>query len=121
LAVYAESVALPLLREEMGADRIVVFPTFQAALAAAKAGQAVGIAGDDIEIGRWLSEHADTGIRWETHLHRDRPLTVAMALPWNAENLHAWLNLYLEKCTRGGMLSKLWTKHLGEARMRAEK
>jgi ABC-type amino acid transport substrate-binding protein len=121
LAVRANSVALPLLREELGAERLVTFPTIEAALAEAQAGRIVGIAGDDVEMSRWLAEHADAGIRWEIQLRRDRPLTIAMAVGWNAENLQAWLNLYLGKAARDQTLAKLWVKHLGEARMRTEK
>jgi ABC-type amino acid transport substrate-binding protein len=118
-AVRADSVAWSFLREEMDAARLVARPDLAAALAEAEAGRAAAVIGDDVEMSRWFAAHPEAAIRWETELQRDRPLTVAMAMHWRAENLQAWLNLYLGKCSRDQTLSRLWAEYLGEAHLRA--
>ena len=121
LAAAAGSPAVPLLRESLGADRLLVTPTLDDALEAVAAARAVGVVGDDVSLSRWLDGNAAAGIRWEVQARRDRPVTLAMAVSWQAERLHTWLNLYLEKGTHDETLRNLAVKHLGKARTEVAK
>lgn len=109
------------LREEFGADRVIEVPSWRAAVAEVGAGRAVAVSGDDVSLGRWLGEHPEAGLHLESRVLHQRALTLSMAVHWRAENLQAWLNLYLEKCMSDETLRKLRRKHFGEARMRWDK
>ena len=121
LAAWADSPALPFLREEWDAARLVVLPTMLEALSEAEAGRVAGLAGDDVEIGRWMNKHPEAAVQWRVQLRRDRPITLAMAMHWKAEDLQAWVNLYLEKCRHDETLDKLRALHFGEAPVRADR
>jgi ABC-type amino acid transport substrate-binding protein len=109
------------LRAEFGPGRVIEVPSWRAAVAEVSAGRAVAVSGDDVALGRWLGEHPEAGLHLEARVLPQRALTLAMAVHWRAENLQAWLNLYLDKCVSDETLRKLRRKHLGEARMRWEK
>lgn len=106
------------LSEEYGPARVGLAPTWVAAVAEVRAGRAAAVAGDDVTVQRWLQAQPEMALHLEARLRREHVLTLAMALHWRAEHLHAWLNLYLDKCRVDETLRNLRRKHLGEERMR---
>lgn len=118
LAATEGSAVLGILREEFGTGRIRVVPTMAAAIDEVNAGRVVAASGDEIAVGAWLRDHPETGVRLEAQTMKEHVLGFAMALHWRAENLQAWLNLFVEKSANDETLRRLQAKYLGETRKR---
>jgi ABC-type amino acid transport substrate-binding protein len=120
VSAAAGSIVLPAIREEFG-ERLVIAPNLQAAINEVLAGKTVAAVGDDISIVRWLDANPATGLKLELTTRKDRRPGLAMAVNWKSDDLQAWLNLCVDKCTQDGTLQALIVKHLGEARARVNK
>ncbi len=120
IALVAGSVVLPAAQEEFG-DRLLVRPSFAAAVETVLTGKAAAAVGDDITVQRWLDTNPAAGLRLELVARRDRLAGLAMAVNWKADNLQAWLNLCIEKCVLDGTLQALEAKYLGETHPRSSK
>jgi polar amino acid transport system substrate-binding protein len=109
----AGSVVLAAVQEEFG-NRLTVMPTLSAAIDAVLTGRAVAVIADDVAVSRWLGVNPAAGLRLELVPRRDRRPGLAMAVNWKSDDLQAWLNLCIEKCTLDGTLPSLTAKYLGD-------
>ncbi len=112
IAVPASSAVLPSAREEFG-DRILVSPTLAAAVNLVLSRAAAGAMVDEVSAARWLEDNPVAGLRIESAMRRDRRTGLAIAVSWSSEELHAWINLCLEKCVLDGTMNSLIAKNLG--------
>lgn len=95
------------LREDFPKARMVEFETWDAMLAAVKAGQLVALMYDEIEIGNWrLADPAGSLELRPFHL-AGHPDTIAIALNRNDPDLKAWIDLYLQKIEGNGYLASV--------------
>src|SRR4051812_15777331 len=105
------SVVLPAIQAEFGA-RLVLFSTLGAAVEEVLAGRSVAAIGDEVAAMRWLGANPAYGLTLELTTRPDRRPGLAMAMPWTADDLQAWLNLCIDKCALDGTLQALFAKHL---------
>ncbi|RJF89011.1 amino acid ABC transporter substrate-binding protein [Oleomonas cavernae] len=100
------------LKEDFPKARTVEFETWDAMLAAVKAGQLVALMYDEIEIGNWrLADPAGSLELRPFHL-AGHPDTIAIAMNRNDPDLKAWIDLYLQKVEGNGFLASILNTYL---------
>jgi len=86
---------------------VVIYHSNESLITDVKSGKIFAMLSDEMDIKNLLNVYQDAAIDVEAVIMRDRPDTIAMAIPMENEDFQTWLNLYLKKIKEDGFLEHL--------------